>query len=313
MANLARVAKSKAKQSVHALFAVGQRFGIDILPNHFYSAIPDLRELRKGGGWKLPRSMSGVRGADVDLQLAFAQDCITDPIRAIMLQEDIYKNACKKNSLIGFGEIEAQFLFCFAGRHKPKRIIQVGAGISTAVLLHVARMFNYRPEITCIDPYPTRFLRESSRNGQITLIPEKCQDVDLSLFSDLGPGDLLFVDSTHTVKPGSEVNLLILEVLPRLASGCYVHFHDIYFPYDYPCDLLTTVYFWNESSLLHAFLVNNNRFSIAASLSMLHHARPRELQALLPNYRPETLDQGLLVRRNPQHFPASTYLSVVNS
>jgi len=98
------------------------------------------------------------------------------------------------------------------------------------------------------------------------------------------PGDLLFIDSTHTVKVGSEVNILILEVLPQLSPGCYAHFHDIYFPYDYPCALFKIPFFWNESVLLQAFLTGNARYSIAASLSMLHHAKPQALQMLLPNY-----------------------------
>lgn len=309
MPSFIRKARDRAQQSLHALFVFGQHFGVDILPRHFYSEIPDFRELRKSQTWKAPRSMYGVRGVDVDRQISFVKDCITDPIQAIMLKENIYETACKENGTVGFGQIEAEFLFCFVARHRPQRIIQVGAGVSTAVLLHAARTCGYRPAITCIDPYPTEYLRKSSENGQITLITKKCQDVDLSVFAELGKGDLLFVDSTHTVKPGSEVNILILEVLPRLSSGCYAHFHDIYFPYDYPCALLQIPFFWNESVLLHAFLVGNTRYSISASLSMLHHTKPRELQMLLPNYIPEVLEQGLRINwRSDWHFPNSTYI-----
>jgi Methyltransferase domain len=309
MPSFVRKVRDKAQRFFHALFVFGQHFGVDILPRHFYSEIPDFRELRKSETWKAPRSMYGVRGVDVDRQLSFVHDCITDPMRAIVLQEDIYNTACEENGATGFGQVEAEFLFCFAARHRPQKIIQVGAGVSTAVLLHAARTFDYRPAITCIDPYPTQYLRKSSESGQITLIPKKCQDVDLSVFSELGPGDLLFVDSTHTVKPGSEVNMLILEVLPRLSPGCHAHFHDIYFPYDYPCALFTIPFFWNESVLLHAFLTGNARYSISASLSILHHAKPRELQMLLPNYRPEVMEQGLRISwRSNWHFPTSAYL-----
>ena len=309
---LIHTAKEKVKQSLHALFVFGQHFGIDILPRHFYSEIPDFRELRKSEAWKAPRSMYGVHGVNVDEQLGFVRDCVTDPMRTIMLQENIYESACKENGAIGFGQIEAEFLFSFATRLRPQRIIQVGAGVSTAVLLHAARIVDSRPAITCIDPYPTEYLRRASENGQITLITKKAQDVDLSVFSDIGPGDFLFVDSTHTVKPGSEVNILILEVLPRLKPGCHVHFHDIYFPYDYSSSFLTTTFFSNESVLLHAFLAGNSRYSISASLSMLHHAKPRELQMLLPNYKPEALEQGLRVHPRSGHFPSSVYLRVAD-
>ncbi|MGD0733406.1 MAG: class I SAM-dependent methyltransferase [Terracidiphilus sp.] len=309
MLSTIREARDKVQQSLHALLVLGQHFGVDILPRHFYSEIPDFRELRKTEAWKAPRSMYGVRGVDLDRQLSFVRDCIPDSMRAIVLEENIFDAACEENGAVGFGQVEAEFLFCFLARHKPRRIIQVGAGVSTAVLLHAGKTFDYHPEITCIDPFPTQYLRKSSENGQITLIPQKCQDVDLSVFSKLGPGDLLFVDSTHTVKPGSEVNILILEVLPRLSSGCHVHFHDIYFPYDYPCALYTIPFFWNESVLLHAFLTGNSRYSISASLSMLHHAKPKELQMLFPNYRPEVLEQGLRISsRTGWHFPTSTYL-----
>src|SRR5207249_4543131 len=110
----------------------------------------------------------------------------------------------------------------------------------------------YDPNLVCIDPYPTQYLKSAATEGRISLIAKKAQEVDLSTFTDLQHGDLLFVDSTHTVKPGSEVNHIILEVLPRLRTGCYVHFHDIYFPYDYQTSLLNTVFFSGESALLHA-------------------------------------------------------------
>jgi hypothetical protein len=303
--------KERAKNSLHTLFILGQHFGFDILPRHFYSDIPDLRELKKERAWMSPRSMCGIQGADVDTQLRFVQDCVTEPALEAVLREDIYANANKANGAVGYGKIEAEFLICFVARHRPKKIIQIGAGVSTAVVLHAAGLFDYRPEITCIDPFPTQFLRRCAEKGQIQLVARRCQEVEPSLYSGLGPGDLLFVDSTHTVKAGSEVNFLILEVLPRLNAGCHVHFHDIYLPYDYGPGLFTTNFFWNETVLLMALLTDSPRYTIEASLSMLHHARPEQLQRALPHYRPEALDQGLRVRPRSGHFPSATYLRVV--
>jgi hypothetical protein len=141
-------------------------------------------------------------------------------------------------------------------------------------------------------------------------VPRKAQKVPLEVLTELDDGDFLFIDSSHTVKPGSEVNRLILEVLPRLKRGAWVHFHDIFFPYDYQRGLLSDeLFFCNESVLLQAYLTNNPRYTIRASLSMLHYAAPGELIKYLPNYHPAENEHGL--KRSEDHFPASTYLQVI--
>lgn len=314
MTSLVRQMKDSAKAGLHGAFELGQRFGIDVLPHHFYSGVPDIHELRHENKWKSPRSMKGIRGTDIGTQLAFAQDCVTEPLQASIMRQNIHQTSCAENGAVGYGPIEAEFLYCFIGRHKPGKIIQVGSGVSTSVILHAAKDVNYRPEITCIDPYPTHFLQEAARRGDITLISQKCQDVDFSLYTALGPGDLLFIDSTHTVKPGSEVNLLILEVLPRLNPGLFVHFHDIFFPYDYSTSVLTTLFFPNESILLEALLTDSPRYSILVSLSMLHHANSQGLKKLLPHYQPATLEQGIWHTQNHNgHFPSSTYLQIMET
>ncbi|HSQ03114.1 MAG TPA: hypothetical protein VLN59_03700, partial [Burkholderiales bacterium] len=121
---------------------------------------------------------------------------------------------------------------------------------------------------------------------------------------------LFFVDSTHTLGPAGEVSRIILEMLPRLKAGAWVHFHDILFPYDYDRHILSeSLFFQHESALLHGFLVGNQHYAIKASLSMLHYRKPRELATLLPRYTPAGNDEGLHIRAG--HFPSSTYLSVV--
>jgi hypothetical protein len=178
------------------------------------------------------------------------------------------------------------------------------------VVLAAAHYAGYGPEVVCVDPFPTTLLVEAAREGEITLVSEPAQDVPISLLSGVGSTGLLFVDSTHAVKPGSEVNRLILEVLPRLSAGSFVHFHDIFFPFDYPRGLLADeLFFWNESPLLHAFLVGNGRVTIRVSMSILHYDRPQELKLLLPNYEPQASENGLGVGRG--HFPSSTYLEVI--
>jgi hypothetical protein len=161
-----------------------------------------------------------------------------------------------------------------------------------------------------VDPYPTPFLRRAAQEGRIRLVAEPAQAVAMDELLALPEGGLFFVDSTHTVQPGGEVNRIILEVLPRLPAGTHVHFHDIYFPYDYSTGVLHELFFHAESTLLHALLVHNARLSITASLSMLHHGRPADLQRYLPRYEPRPCTLGIAAPGAPGHFPSSTYLRV---
>jgi hypothetical protein len=311
-APLRRRVKEFAKRRLGDLFEVGQRLGVDILPRHFYSSIPDMRTLRRDDAWKQPRSLFGVRGADVDEQLAFVADCCPEPLRQRQREGTIYSRACEENGEAGFGPIEADFLHCFIATKRPRRVVQVGAGVSTSIILNAAKEAGYDGRVVCIDPYPTQFLRDAAARGRIRLVPEPAQKVALDELTGVGADGLLYVDSTHTVKPGSEVNRLVLEGLPRLPQGAYVHFHDINLPYDYPRGLFArTMFFWEETTLLLAFLINNPGWTIRASLSMLHYARPAELQKYLPNYRPAKNDHGLGIGDDPGHFPSSTYLQVV--
>jgi hypothetical protein len=179
-------------------------------------------------------------------------------------------------------------------------------------MLMAAAEARYEPEIVCVEPYPTEFLERADREKSIRLVSARAQDVPLEILTDLGDEGFLFIDSTHTVKPGSEVNRLILEVLPRLSGGNWVHFHDIYFPFDYQRGLLEDeLFFSNESALLHAFLIHNTAFTLRAALSMLHFGDPERLKRVLPNYRPASDDHGL--RASTGHFPASTYLQVCDT
>jgi predicted O-methyltransferase YrrM len=310
---ISRNLRNLGKGSLHRVFEVGQRVGLDVLPRHFYSSIPDLATLKSSTEWRRPLSMVGVSGAGTDDQLKFVGECCTEPIRNRLAEGGIAAHAIHANGEPGFGPIEADFLYAFIASKRPKKVVQIGSGVSTAVILLAARESGIAIEIVCVEPYPNRFLDEAAREGTIRLIPEKAQLVSLDELLATGSGDLFFVDSTHTVQPGGEVNRIILEVLPRLAAGSYVHFHDIAFPYDYTRSLLNGDFFFPaESTLLHAFLVHNSRVSLAASLSMLHYQRPHDLRLLLPNYVPQANDDGLEVPGSVGHFPSSAYLRVAH-
>lgn len=308
---LSRTLRDTLKSGLHRAFLIGQRIGWDILPRHFYSSVPDIRHLENSDYWKQPSSMIGVQGASIDSQLQFLSGCCPPPIIQRLKREPVHPLACRENGESGFGPVEADFLYSFIATQRPPVVVQIGCGVSTAVILLAAKETGYSPKIRCIDPFPTAYLRRIAGEGLIQLIPEPAQQVQIDTLVDLSAGDLLFVDSTHAVRPGSEVNRVILEVLPRLSAGVLVHFHDIYFPFDYQSNLLTSLFFAAESTLLHAFLINNPRFAIAVSLSMLHHACPERVLPFLPNYRPAPMPRGLHSPGDHSlHFPSSLYLSV---
>jgi hypothetical protein len=307
-----RKLREQLKSGLHGLFVLGQRFGWDILPRHFYSAIPEIRALQRSESWKGPSSMTGVAGADIESQMSFLAGCCSAPLVERLKRGGIYEHACRENGELGYGRVEAEFLFCFVATRRPRKVVQVGCGVSTAVILLAAKEAGYIPQVVCVDPFPTGYLTRAAEQGLIELVPRPAQEVDLKVLTGLDAGDLLFVDSTHAVRPGSEVNRIVLEALPLLPTGSLAHFHDIYFPYDYQSSVLSTTFFAGESTLLHAFLIDNRRYSIAVSLSMLHHACPRQMQSFLPNYRPAVMHYGLHANgERSGHFPSATYLSVL--
>lgn len=314
MPNLSRKLKTAGKAMLHGLFAVGQRFGVDVLPRHFYSQIPNLARLRDQTGWRAPMSMAGVQGRDLDGQIAFAAGCVTPERTALFAGRDVHAEAVATNgSDGGYGPVEAQFLYAFIQAKAPRRVIQVGCGVSTAVIEAAAKDAGRTVDILCIDPYPTDFLRRRQAAGGIRLLAEPAQSVDLATFEALEDGDLLFIDSTHAVTAGSEVNRLVLEVLPRLNPGVFVHFHDIYFPYDYPRRLLSQdLFFHAESTLVHAFLAGNSGYRIEASLSMLHYGATDVMRTWFTGYDPQGNEDGLAAPTG-QHFPSALWLRTVSA
>ncbi len=151
-------------------------------------------------------------------------------------------------------------------RHeKPKRVVEVGSGFTTALLLDVVDRF--LPDglaCSCVEPYPDTLRMALRREDfrRIDLIAKPVQEVPIHVFESLEPGDILFIDSTHVCKTGSDVNRLIFEVLPSLATGVMIHFHDIYYPFEYPKEWVFKGIAWNEAYLVRGFLQYNKAFRI---------------------------------------------------
>jgi hypothetical protein len=162
-----------------------------------------------------------------------------------------------------FGYFDALMLFAFLLHTKPKRVIEIGSGYSSLITADVnRRFFNNSIEFLCIEPYPIPMLQRGVP-GISVLIQERVQDVPFLIFERLQPGDILFIDSSHVSKTGSDVVHLYFEVLPRLQPGINIHIHDIFLPFDYPKNwVIDEGRGWNEQYLLQALLMYSNTFSV---------------------------------------------------
>jgi predicted O-methyltransferase YrrM len=307
-----RTLKTVAKRWWQRAFRVLQRLGINVVPEHFYSGIPNIADLERRADWRKPRSMHGIAVNDSGRQISLLEEMLSPHFDVLRRRSVLEDSIVGGGADGGYGEIEADVLFAFVATNRPKRVVQVGCGVSTAIMLRAAKQASYKPEIVCVEPYPSSYLVDADKKDLIRLVDKPAQIVELSCLTDLAAGDLLFIDSTHAVKPGSEVNYLVHEVLPRLASGVWVHFHDIYFPYDYGRHALSDdLFFAQESALLYAFLAGNPGYRVEISLSLVHYSCPEELRRLIPKYEPDRQVDGLSTG-TVGHFPSSIWLRVVD-
>jgi len=162
-----------------------------------------------------------------------------------------------------FSWLDARFLFAFLRLAKPKRMIEIGSGFSSLLSADVnVRFLNSAMHLICVEPYPADFLT-SGVSGVTEFVAEPVQHVPLELFSLLRAGDVLFIDSSHVSKTGSDVNHIYFEILPRLAPGVFIHIHDIFLPDDYPQEwVIQEGRSWNEQYLLRALLMFTDGFEV---------------------------------------------------
>jgi hypothetical protein len=308
--------KDIAKRAFFEVHRAGLQVGVAILPNHYYVGIPDVNALRRTTDtWARRSELVGV-ASDIDGQVTRIREVCT-PFEPEYRGNPFYKDAVSSGCGPGFGYVEAQALHGVLRHFKPRKIIEVGSGVSTRCMLAATAMNEHegapRCDIICIEPHPSPWLE----SAEIRLICSEVQCLHFELFEALEPGSLLFIDSSHTVKVGGDVNYLILEILPRLRAGVIVHFHDIYLPYDYARNALNSLEHPQETALLHAFLIGNQNVEILFSLSCLHYDRQNCLVEVFPEYRPELDENGLceggygrFITARGGHFPSSTYLRI---
>ncbi|MFC5437830.1 class I SAM-dependent methyltransferase [Rhodanobacter umsongensis] len=273
-------------------------------PNgHFYSPIVDADEVAKDASriWSPTRNLRGI-----DLNHSEHERLLRDVFPSMVGAFDYPTSGPDDDALDHFYDFNGQFerqdprvAFCMLQMIRPRRIVEVGSGYSTLLMMDVNRRFlGGSAAITCLEPFPRPFLRRAHAAGSIALIEERAQAVDESIFATLREGDVLFIDSSHVAKTGSDVNRLILEILPVLAPGVYVHFHDIFLPLDYPQRWVVELGFsWNEQYMLQAFLAFNPHYSIVYGSAIARECHAETLAGFLKG---EPAHGGSLwLRRNP--------------
>ena len=196
-----------------------------------------------------------------------------------------------------FGEGDGQVLYCMLRHFRPARMIEVGSGASTrvsaAALLKNASEQPGRPacDFTAIEPHPSADIR-AGFPGLTRLIEKRVQDVPLETFADLRENDVLFIDSSHVLAIGSDVQYEFLEVIPRLRPGVLVHFHDIFLPVEYPRPWVIDGRFWGEQYLLQSFLAFNDSFEVLWAGHWMHLNHPARLREAFTAYNPKWAAPG---------------------
>lgn len=264
-----------------------------VAPGHYYSPLPDVDEIRSNetaifGNGNSPRTIPGIdlrEAEQLELlkKLAGYYHELPFPVRPTPGFRYYFENDWYSYS-------DAIFLYGTIRHFRPQRIVEVGSGFSSCVMLDTNdRFFDGQIACTFIDPDPARLLENiGPRDRERSLIiPERVQDVDPGLFTQLDRGDILFVDSSHVTKTGSDVNHLLFQVLPSLKPGVLVHFHDVFYPFEYPPSWVYQGRAWNEAYLLRAFLQYNPTFRIVlfnTFLEMFHESFfRREMPLCLKN------------------------------
>jgi hypothetical protein len=262
------------------------RIFLTTFPGHFYSPLPDLAELESDHNRILEYARACLPGIDLDatgqIELANRLLRYVDefPFALAPTQGHRYYLA---NSYFTGGD--AYGIYAMLREFRPSRIIEIGSGFSSAAMLDVNGLFlDGRTRFTFIDPEPQRLLSllGQADSATVEVISKRIQDVPIELFSQLQENDILFVDSSHVSKVGSDVGHIAFEILPMLKPGVLIHFHDIFWPFEYPKGWVTAGRAWNEAYLLRAFFQYNKSFKIVLFLSYLENHYPALARRLAP-------------------------------
>jgi hypothetical protein len=286
-----RVGVAHLPWSKRALLSVG----VFPIANHFFEPLFDARHLTD---FDRPRALPGIDW-NLDGQIAllskltFSAELRDVPMSRPHGPPQFFFN--NDTYLSG----DAEYWYSIIRFFKPKRIIEIGSGHSSlmarrAIQKNRACDPQYNCDHICIEPYPQPWLQQSG----VQLVRKKVEEVDTALFKTLERDDILFIDSTHVIRPQGDVLFEYLQLLPQLKKGAIVHIHDIFSPRDYPREWIAeSVRLWNEQYLVEAFLTSNSQWEIIGALNLLKHDHYAELSASCPFLSPEREPGALYIRK----------------
>ncbi len=273
--------------ALSSLFQTVQaKLGISITPSHFYFPVPPLKSFARKN-WKACRPCAAL---ELDLEeqmrtlqtelLPYAAECAFPDRGNGNRQEFHFNNGY-------FERVDAEVAYAFVRGRRPKRVIEVGGGNSTLLLASALRKNQDEGragELISIEPHAAPYLK-SGVPGLTQLIEAPVQQVSLDLFRSLQADDILFIDSSHVVSIDSDVLHELLRIVPELAGGVLIHFHDVFTPLDYPEKfVMTNLCFWGEQYLLEAFLAFNPAFRVVWSASAMQQFHADVLREAFPGW-----------------------------
>ena len=280
-------------------FPLLERLGVHVTPLHYTQPIPDTRSLT-------PRAWRESATAGIDLREESQVALLEEFVRDYRAEYDRFPEEPDGDpahyylSNTQFGSVDAEIYHCMIRRFKPRRIFEIGSGFSTMISSGAARKNDQAggvTELVAFEPYPHAVLR-GGLPGLTKLVVARAQDIAIDTFRQLEPNDVLFIDSSHVIQIGSDVEYLFLEVLPQLRPGVLVHVHDIFLPAQYPKEwVLEKFIFWNEQYLLQAFLAFNDSFKTVWAGRFMSLRHPDLLARGFTSYRPGTAPGSYWIQR----------------
>ncbi len=257
-------------------------FNVGVFPirNHYYEPQFDFREINHA--FSEERSLPGINW-NIQHQLEFLKKLkYSVELENIPTKKTDDSHFYLNNSVFESGD--AEYWYQLIRLKKPRKIYEVGSGNSTLMAIDAIRKnmeedTDYKCKHVCIEPYEISWLEKT----EVNVIRKKLEDIEISFFTELGEGDILFIDSSHIIRPEGDVLFEYLQILPALNKGVIVHVHDIFSPRNYLNEMLRDdVRFWNEQYLLEAFLTHNASWEIIGALNYLHHNYYEDLIKVCP-------------------------------
>ncbi len=260
-------------------------------PGHFYSPVVNPDEVQDYWAKSSAQGVESLLGIDIDMgAMTDFWDRSLEFMRSLDFSSGAGGHSRYYLSDGRYPPGDALVLGAMLNAFRPRLIYEIGSGFSSAAMLDAADRIGLTPfHLTCIDPDANRLrsLLRPADQDRVTIIERKVQDVPLATFEDIGRGDILFIDSSHVLKTGSDVHFELFEILPRLRPGVIVHFHDILFPFEYSkAWIFDKKWSWNEVYALRAFLMYNEKFKIIFFNDLFFKANPLLAAGVIPGAEP---------------------------